>query len=76
MNRLFNGRMLTYHVFKGVSYLRSYAMKGYGISHGYDYYIPLGNGNYKHFEKYDSLKTYINALVEVDKAKERLAKLA
>lgn len=75
MGKLFDGRMLTFHNFKGVNYLRSWAMRGHGISHGYDYFIPESNGSYRYFNTYMKLKEYIDALVEVENAKKKLAKL-
>lgn len=76
MGIIWSGRLMTYHVFKGVQYFKTYTMRASGRSHGYDYYIPEGNGNFKYFNTFAKLKAYINALVEVEAAKKKLANLA
>lgn len=75
MGKLFNGKVLTFHNYKGTNYLRSIAMRMLGKSHGYDYYIPEANGNFRYFPTYEGLKEFINLKMEVEEKKKKLARL-
>lgn len=61
--------------YKGFNYMRSYTMRPYGISHGYDYFLIEADGSQKYFPTYAKLKEYINACVEVEEAQKRLMAL-
>ena len=73
---IYAGSRLTFHSYKGINYMRSYIMRPLGKSHGYDYFIPEANGKYRYFPKLNALKEYVNALVEYESAKNRLAKFS
>ena len=75
MGKMYEGKALTFHRYKGISYLRSLATRAFGKSHGYDYFVPEGNGNYRYFPTYEGLKEFINLKVELEEKKKKLARL-
>ena len=75
VKKMYNGGTYKMFTYKGFNYMRSYFMRGIGVSHGYDYFLIEADGNQRYFPTYAKLKEYINACVEVEKAQKRLMAL-